>query len=200
MTFGPSRRFALPLRFAALEGGGAGRASPSLAREVRRSVDRLYRLALRFTGDGAVAERVVIRTVERALNGASAVRSEPDTSVWLAGLLRDVCLSEHAGATASKARGRAQQPDGNPYTPEYDLGALAARLGDQVPEQVLMQLIDAMPFDLREVLVLRDLEGFEPDAVSRITGLPPGTVAVRLRAARLGLERRIIRYLQADAA
>lgn len=193
-------RRALGLAFTVTDGGGgAGDERAGLVAEVRDSVDRLYRLALRFTGDAAVAERVVLRTVERALNGASARRTEPDTAVWLAGLLRDICLTDHVAATAGP-RGARPEPREHPHTEARDrLDELAARVDARIPRAVLLELIDTMPFDLREILVLGDLEGFQDDAVARITGLPSDTVSVRLRAARLGLERRVIRYLQAAA-
>lgn len=191
---------ALGLAFTVTDGGGgAGDERRGLAAEVRHSVDRLYRLALRFTGDAAVAERVVVRTVERALNGAAARRTEPDTEIWLARLLRDICLTDHVASTAGPRGPRPPEPM-EPHAVARDrLDELAARVDARVPRAVLLELIDTMPFDLREILVLGDLEGFQDDAVARITGLEPDTVTVRLRAARLGLERRVVRYLQTAA-
>ncbi len=185
----------LPYRLAPAGGGASGR---RLAGEVGSRVELLYRLALRYTGDESSAERAVVRTVERAMNGASRVRTEPDAAVWLAWLLREVCLTEHAGAVSAVRTVPLSRPRDVGYAAR--LPELAEELYAGLDGGELLALIDALPFDLREVLVLRDLEGFDDDDAGRITGLEPATVRVRLRAARLALERRVVRYLGEAAA
>lgn len=185
----------LPYRLAPVDGGGAPRRW--LAGEVGAHVDLMWRLALRYTGAESAAERVVARTVERAMNGASGVRTEPDTAVWLARLLRETCLSEHAGAV-SAAR---TEPLRQPADVRYErLPELAGELGTELDGDTLLALVDALPFDLREVLMLRALEGFADAAAGRIMSLDAATVRVRLRAAHMALERRVLRHLGASAA
>jgi RNA polymerase sigma factor CnrH len=185
----------LPYRLTPVDGGGAPRRW--LAGEVRARVDLMWRLALRYTGDEAAAERVVERTVERAMNGASGVRTEPDTAVWLAWLLRETCLSEDASAVVAVRTELLRQPADARYE---RLPELAEELGAELDGDTLLALVDALPFDLREVLMLRALEGFAAAAAGRIMGLDAATVRVRLRAARLALERRVLRHLDANAA
>jgi RNA polymerase sigma-70 factor, ECF subfamily len=45
-------------------------------------------------------------------------------------------------------------------------------------------VLDAMPIELRAVFVLFELEGMTSPEIAAISGLPPGTVASRLRRAR----------------
>lgn len=185
----------LPYRLAPLDGGGAP--GQWLVGEVEARVDLLWRLAVRYTGDESVAERVVERTVERAMNGASRVRTIPDPAVWLAWLLRKTCLSEHAGAVSAARTEPLRQPADMRYE---RLPGLAEELGAELDGDTLLALMDVLPFDLREVLVLCDLEGFDDYAAGRITGLDATTVRVRLRAARMALDRRVLRYPGVGAA
>ena len=48
----------------------------------------------------------------------------------------------------------------------------------------LDRVLDAMPIELRAVFVLFELEGMTSPEIAAISGLPPGTVASRLRRAR----------------
>jgi RNA polymerase sigma-70 factor, ECF subfamily len=50
--------------------------------------------------------------------------------------------------------------------------------------EVLDQLLDALPMELRTVLVLAEGEGMTMSEIARLCELPPGTVASRLRRAR----------------
>ena len=49
---------------------------------------------------------------------------------------------------------------------------------------VVEQAISHMPGELREVIVLRDMEGMSYEQIARIAGCPLGTVKSRLNAAR----------------
>ncbi len=48
----------------------------------------------------------------------------------------------------------------------------------------LDEVLDALPADLRTVLVLHELEEMEMSEVAELLGIPAGTVASRLRRAR----------------
>lgn len=62
-------------------------------------------------------------------------------------------------------------------SPEAEI--IAASDADQ-----LQRHIAALPSDFREVLVLRDMQGFDYREIARITGAPIGTVMSRLARAR----------------
>ncbi len=153
-------------------------------------LDLLYRLALRFTGSAADADRLVLETVRRAVHGGGEVTTDAQPTVALAALLRETYVNRMAGSPDRDVTG-GTEPDLPPPS------SVRERLLGQDAQELMFRALDAMPFDLREVLVLRDLEGFDDAAVARITDLPVPTVIVRLRAARIGLEKRVSRLLQA---
>jgi RNA polymerase sigma-70 factor (ECF subfamily) len=62
-------------------------------------------------------------------------------------------------------------------------------LDERRAREVLDALLEAMPVELRVVLVLHDLEEWTMRAIAVALGVPPGTVASRLRRARATLEQ-----------
>ena len=58
---------------------------------------------------------------------------------------------------------------------------LAMRSADH---QVLNRALDELPVEFREVVVLRDLEGFSYKEIASIANIPTGTVMSRLARAR----------------
>ena len=71
----------------------------------------------------------------------------------------------------------------------------ADELLDQARAQrILMALLDALPIELREVFVLFEIEGLTMAEIAEAAGLPPGTVASRLRRARELFEQESRRY------
>ena len=90
---------------------------------------------------------------------------------------------------AANAR-RSQQRRRESYD-EVALGQAADEAND--PEQALMdkqakqlleQVLEAMPDDLRNVFVLHELEGLTTTTIAEVLEIPSGTVASRLRRAR----------------
>jgi RNA polymerase sigma-70 factor (ECF subfamily) len=84
-----------------------------------------------------------------------------------------------------------------PETTGMDLDELPGHLpeaDDLVDERrrhaVLERLLDAMPFDLRTVFVLHEIEELSSPEVASILNLPVGTVSSRLRRAREQFHRR----------
>lgn len=58
------------------------------------------------------------------------------------------------------------------------------RLEEREARDVLDEVLAAMPDDLREVLVLVEIEGLTTEDVARLARIPSGTAASRLRRAR----------------
>jgi RNA polymerase sigma-70 factor (ECF subfamily) len=57
-------------------------------------------------------------------------------------------------------------------------------LADKQAKQLLEQVLESMPDDLRNVFVLHELEGLTTTTISAVLEIPSGTVASRLRRAR----------------
>ena len=69
-------------------------------------------------------------------------------------------------------------------------------------QQILRQVLDELPVEFREVVVLRDLEGlsylegFSYKEITEIASIPPGTVMSRLARARERLKQLLCNRLR----
>lgn len=136
----------------------------------------LYALASRLLGGrGAEVDEVIQESWVRAaarlvtFDGRSALRT------WLGGLVVNCCREQRRRAAAR---------------PVDDLPAeLPARPGAG-PDGVRVDLeraLGALPADLRQVLVLFDLEGYTHEEIHGLLGIAAGTSKSRLFAARRAL-------------
>jgi RNA polymerase sigma-70 factor (ECF subfamily) len=64
-----------------------------------------------------------------------------------------------------------------------------ALLLDSIDSQTLARLMDRLPVEYREVLLLREVEDLPYKDIAAVTGVPVGTVMSRLSRARLALRR-----------
>jgi RNA polymerase sigma factor (sigma-70 family) len=152
-------------------------------------LDAAFNLARWLTGSVPEAEDVVQEAMMRALTHFPSFRGE-NARGWILRIVRNEAYS------ALKARAGARwQPLGEPGG-EEDAIELADP-GDD-PETALIKvrdrgrldaLLSRLPVDLRETLVLRELEELSYRDIAEVTGAPIGTVMSRLwRARRLVAE------------
>jgi RNA polymerase sigma-70 factor (ECF subfamily) len=146
---------------------------------VRRTYDRLYRLAC-FLAGSAAADDVLQETYLAALRGFPAFRGDAKLSTWLISILRN----QASMANRSERRRRAASIDGEgPPIPAPEPSRTDERL-----RGVLDKLRD-LPEDLRTALILFHLEGLSYDEIARVMGCPVGTVRSRLFDARERLRK-----------
>jgi RNA polymerase sigma-70 factor (ECF subfamily) len=149
-------------------------------------LDDAYNLARWLMRDAAAAEDVVQEAVLRALTYFSNFRGA-NPRAWLLQIVRNA-----AYASQRLDRGVQFVPLGEPGEPGTVAGEDLAAGGDD-PETALIkargfrqvhELIAALPVELREPLVLRELEELSYKEIAEITRIPIGTVMSRLWRAR----------------
>jgi RNA polymerase sigma-70 factor (ECF subfamily) len=148
--------------------------------------DRVYSIALRFSGDPSVALDITQETFLKLLSKIGEFRGEASFESWLYRLVVNGCL-DHRRA-------------GRRWSPLLEgwLGALKAS-GENVLQQLLrsevqesvQQVVAKLPAELRIVVILRYTEQLSYDEIAGILGCPQGTVASRLNRAHKLLERRL---------
>jgi RNA polymerase sigma-70 factor (ECF subfamily) len=149
-------------------------------------LDAAYNLALWLVRDPAAAEDVVQEAVLRALTYFARFKSV-NPRAWLLQIVRNTAyISRHLD------RGVRLVPIGDAAEPgSVAADDLVADADD--PETALLrsrdhcrlrQLIAELPVDLREPLVLRELEEMSYKEIAAVTGAPIGTVMSRLFRAR----------------
>jgi RNA polymerase sigma-70 factor (ECF subfamily) len=148
-------------------------------------LDDVYTLA-RYLVPRADADDVVQECYLRAwryFDSFSGLAIKP----WLFAILRNVCLSKRAQNAGFAPAERIATDDaaqeipplwgGSPESPE---SALIRR----ETAMTLYRLIQELPGEFREVLVLRELNGLTYREIAQVTGAPAGTVMSRLSRAR----------------
>jgi RNA polymerase sigma-70 factor (ECF subfamily) len=168
-------------------------AAGSFEQVVLPHLDSAYNVARWLMQDATMAEDVVQDAVLRALTYFPSYKGG-DPRAWFLRIVRNVvyCLlaaQRRGGMTSLDDAGRTT--DGEPIAmdiadpaddPEVTLSRAEgfARLD---------QALAALPAELRECLVLHELEEFSYKDVAHITGVPIGTVMSRLWRARQVLMR-----------
>ena len=169
---------------ASSRGGVSGETSFEAA--VLPHLDAAYNLARWLLRDGAAAEDVVQEAMLRALSYFASFRGVNPRG-WLLQIVR---RTAYDAMTPDRERHFVLLPDSGSENPD-GLPELVAP--DEDPETALIRardhgrvqrLIAALPVELREVLVLRELEELSYKEIADITGIPIGTVMSRLWRAR----------------
>ena len=147
-------------------------------------LDAAFNLARWLLRDEAAAEDVVQDAALRALRHLDALRGE--ARPWFLAIVRNACF-DHVQAR----RGRREQGGWDDEALEAlqwqsgraEPDAAAALQGSRERAQIDAAIRSLAPA-LREVVVLREIEGLDYAEIAQIAGLPIGTVMSRLSRAR----------------
>ncbi|MDE2396879.1 MAG: sigma-70 family RNA polymerase sigma factor [Burkholderiales bacterium] len=150
-------------------------------------LDAAYNLARWLLRDEAAAEDVVQDAALRALRHLGSLRGE--ARPWFLAIVRNACF-DHVQAR----RGRREQGGWEDEALEAlqwqsgQAGADAASALQGTRERVQIDAaIRSLAPALREVVVLREIEGLDYAEIAQVAGLPIGTVMSRLARARTRL-------------
>jgi len=155
-------------------------------REIVPHLDAAYNFARFLSRDADAAQDIVQDAFLRAYRGFDGYQGG-DARAWIFAIVRNCYLN---WLQQRKRRGRVEV-DATPLSddaPAYD-----AASDDDTPEQALLRyaetqavrgVLNTLPRALREMLVLRELEGLSYREIAEIAALPIGTVMSRLARAR----------------
>jgi RNA polymerase sigma-70 factor, ECF subfamily len=145
-------------------------------------LDAAYNLARWLVRDPAAAEDVVQEAMLRALRYHAGLRGE--AKPWLLQIVRNVAY----GALATRRKAAEVPLDGDaPHDPPDPADDPEATLARHQERHHLDRALAALPEDLRECLVLRELEELSYKEIAQVTGVAIGTVMSRLWRARRDL-------------
>jgi RNA polymerase sigma-70 factor (ECF subfamily) len=155
---------------------------------VERHARFLYRVAFGLLRNPEDAEDAVQETFLKLYRGDAWLAMDDEkaflaTAVWRSGLNR----LGSAGAKAMKNAEDVTEMEiaGNANTPEDDAVAAGQR-------RLMKSLIEALPEELRQPLVLSAVEGMRSHEVAAILGIPDGTVRTRIMRAKAELRKRFM--------
>ncbi|MBN1203931.1 MAG: sigma-70 family RNA polymerase sigma factor [Myxococcaceae bacterium] len=151
---------------------------PSFDRAALGHLAALHDTALRLCGDAAEAQDLTHDTYVRALNAAD--RFEPGTSLktWLLTILHNLFR------TRLRDRGRHPELELDEERVELPVSLDNEDTWHAVTSAQLDSAVESLPQKLREVVVLRDLQGLSYKEIAQVLDLPVGTVMSRLYRGR----------------
>ncbi len=107
---------------------------------------------------------------------------------WLLTIVRNVCYSH---LRRVRRETQPEEFDEQQHVPVDDSLETAARLRRELDREQLDAALAALPEEMREVIVLHELEGLAYKEIAAVVGIPLGTVMSRLARARLRLQREL---------
>jgi RNA polymerase sigma-70 factor (ECF subfamily) len=146
-----------------------------------------YNLARWLTRDDHGAEDVVQEAYLRALKSFGGFHGT-DGRAWLLAIVRNTC---YTWLQQKRARGPTAAFD------EAIHGVAAEALNPETllrrkeDRQAVQRAVEELPEELREVVVLRELEGLSYKEIAAVAAIPLGTVMSRLARARERLHQRL---------
>ncbi len=145
-------------------------------------LDAAYNLARWLTRNDQDAEDVVQEAYLRALRFFGSFRGG-DGRPWLLAIVRNACHDWLRGRGAIDQTSFDEEIHSEDRTDSPETLLLRRR-----DRETLQRALAALPVALREVLVLRELEGLSYKNIAEVLGVPIGTVMSRLSRARARLD------------
>ena len=147
---------------------------------IRPHLEKVYRFARSFARDWTDAEDIAQEALLKAFSSLKGYREEASLSTWLFQITKNTGIDWYRGKLA-KSRDREDE------IPEH--AAVSERSQEQMLEEreraeALWEAIHELDAKFRVPLVLFEIEGMSTEEVSRIEGIPLGTVRSRLTRAR----------------
>jgi RNA polymerase sigma-70 factor (ECF subfamily) len=156
-------------------------------------LDAAYNLARWLVGRDQDAQDIVQEAYVRALKGFKGFRGG-HARAWLLAIVRNTAYSWF--------RKHAKQAYMVPFDPAIHDGTTGEPPSESSHEDRVRQLdeaLDRLPFEMREILVLRELERWSYKQLASTLNVPSGTVMSRLSRARQRLQRELAEVRQMEA-
>jgi RNA polymerase sigma-70 factor (ECF subfamily) len=160
----------------------------------RRHQQSVFNYALRLLGEVGAAEDVTQECFLRVWKARAIYRPTAAFRTWLFTICRHVAFDVRKKQTVSTVP---LATDGELDQPGSWTAQDASRTAWGDPEKMaltrelerlLEQALGRLPSDLREVVILREMEAMQYEEIAAVIGCPAGTVKSRLNAARRRLQ------------
>ena len=147
-------------------------------------LDALYRVALRLTGDAARAEDLVQDTMLKAYRSWRQYRPGTNAKGWLLTILRNTFINDYRRRKLEPVAMDLEAVEPHAIYRDIETADPEGAFFSQIVDEKVLQAVDALPTEFREVLVLSDMEGLHYAAIAETLQVPVGTVKSRLFRAR----------------
>lgn len=156
---------------------------------------KVYNLAYRMLGNREEAKDLAQEVFLSAFESIQGLREEIKFESWLTQIALNHCrnrwkhLNRRRYFQTDSLNDPVQTEEGEMERPVYDLSGNPETL---LEKKMIGELIQGgllkLKVDQRELIVLRDLQGFSYEEIGRWVSLPEGTIKSRLHRARMDLK------------
>ncbi len=161
---------------------------------LRRHASRLYQLFYRFTGNRQETEDLTQDVFLRVYQTLGSYRpAEGSFKTWVTSVGRNLLIDHYRRARHDRETRSLDDETGAPpeqASPQAGPERLARQ--GELRRHVERALLELRP-ELREAVILRDLQELEYREIQRILGVPEGTVKSRINRGRIELARALER-------
>jgi RNA polymerase sigma-70 factor, ECF subfamily len=151
---------------------------------------KIYNLCYRFTGRTSEAEDLtqeVFIKVFQTLRTYDAAQGA--FSTWLNRLARNHLVDHYRRTRKDRLTSSIDENAGQIEERPSQLESPTARVESRERRELLQGALDRLSPDMREAVILRDLQDLEYEEISQVLGVPVGTVKSRINRGRLELAR-----------
>ncbi len=156
---------------------------------VRRYKDQLLNFVYRFVGNRTDAEDIVQETFLRVYKNKHMYKEIAKFSTWVYTIAGNLAKTElrrrkrHKIFSVSNFVNEEKDYD----IPDQDHSP-EKKVDSAIQEGIIQKAIEKLPAKFKEVIILRDIQGFAYEEISQILNIPLGTVKSRVNRGRLKLQ------------
>jgi RNA polymerase sigma-70 factor (ECF subfamily) len=156
---------------------------------------RVYALCYRFTGNGAQAQDLTQEVFLRVFRNLGSFRSgEGSLVTWMTRLTRNLLIDHYRRSKLERATDSIEDQLPVLEQRQGSDSRADAVLTSREASEILQQGLQKLSPELRETVILRDLEGMEYREIASVLRVPEGTVKSRLNRGRSDLARILRKY------
>jgi RNA polymerase sigma factor (sigma-70 family) len=164
-------------------------------------MDALYNFGYRLTLDEDDANDLVQETYLKAFRFIETYQRDTNAKAWLFRIMKNSFINDFRKKTKEPVKTdydeveQVYNSEEAHYTATVDLRQeiFGGILGDEIT-----QALNSIPVDFRLIVLLSDIEGFTYEEMSKIIGIPIGTVRSRLHRARNMMKDKIKEYARSQ--
>jgi len=171
----------------------------ALGRLIAKYQDRIYTLALRLAGNEDAALELSQTTFLKCMQGLSGFRGKSGFYTWLVRILINVAADyRRRGQRYHHVSIDGQVEQWLPASQGAGLlkNSPSKALESKELQEMIWQAVDRLEDPFRQVLLLREVEGFDYRQISQVLEISVGTVKSRLHRAREALRKMLLPYLR----
>jgi len=161
---------------------------------IDRHKDRAMTVALRMLKNREDAEEAVQDAFVRAFRGLQSFEGRSSFSTWLYRIVFNVC-STALDKRLDERLSNTGVPEDQSEEPPAPEGGPDVQVEKREFEEIVQEEVDRLPPLYAGILSLFLIEDMSYDGIADVTGLPLGTVKIRLFRARALLRNAIVRRL-----